>query len=121
MPRVEMFDDRFVIHNDGLRRLLTIVGSVTVRYEALAYVEVGLDGVPGWFTWRIGFNAGVGARRAGIFWWRGKKWFMDVYDPARTLVVHVKPGGGYDAIALTVDDPAVLAAELRSKAGLSST
>ena len=45
---------------------------------------------------------------------------MDVYDPARTLVVHVKPGGGYDAIALTVDDPAALAAELRSKAGLSS-
>ena len=67
MPRVEMFDDRFVIHNDGLRRLLTIVGSVTVRYEAIAYVEVGLDGVPGWFTWRVGFNAGVGARRAGIF------------------------------------------------------
>jgi hypothetical protein len=120
MARVELFDDRFVIHNDGLRRLLTIVGSVTVRYEAISYVEVGLDGVPGWFTWRIGFNAGVGSRRAGIFWWRGNKWFMDVSDPARTLVVHLKPGAGYDATAVTVDEPAALAAELRSRASLSA-
>jgi hypothetical protein len=119
MARVELFDDRFVIHNEGLRRLLTIVGSVTVRYEAIAYVEVGLDEVPGWFTWRIGFNAGVGLRRAGIFWWRGKKWFLDVNDPARTLVVHLKPGAGYGAIAVTVDAPAALAADLRSRAGLA--
>ena len=121
MTRVELFDDRFVIHNEGLRRLLTIVGSITVRYEAIAYAEVGLDNVPGWFTWRIGFNAGLGSRRAGIFWWRGRKWFMDVSDPARTLVVHLKPGAGYGAVALTVDDPEGLAEELRSRAGLSGS
>ena len=120
MARVELFDDRFVIHNEGLRRLLTIVGSVTVRYEAIAFVEVGLDKVPGLFTRRIGFNAGLGSRRAGIFWWRGKKWFMDVNDPAHTLVAHLKPGAGYDAIAVTVDEPATLAAEIRSRASLSA-
>jgi hypothetical protein len=116
--RVDLLDDRFVIRNDGMRRLLTIAGTITVRYEAVASVEVGLDEVPPWFTWRIGFNPGLGSRRAGIFWWRGRKWFMDVDDPARTLVVHLKPGAGYDAIAVTVDDPEALAAELRSKAGL---
>src|SRR4026208_1902684 len=111
MSRVELFDDRFVIHNDGLRRLLTIVGSITVRYEAIAYIEVGLDSLPGWFTWRVGFNAGLGSRRARVFCGRGKKWFRDVHDPARTLVVRLKPGAGYDAVALTLDDPATLAAE----------
>ena len=74
----------------------------------------------GWFAWKVGYNPGFGSRRAGMFWWRGRKWFMDVSDPARTLVVRVKPGGagGYGAIAVTVDNPELLAAELRSRAGL---
>ena len=112
MARVELLDDRFVIHNERMRRLLTIVGTITVRYEAVESVGVGLGGVPPWFTRRIGFNPGLGSRRAGIFWWRGKKWFLDVSDPARTIVVHLKQGAGYDAIAVTVDDAETLAAEL---------
>jgi hypothetical protein len=118
MDRVELLDDRFVIHNEGWRRLLTVVGDVVVRYEAVAYVEVGLDEVPRWFTWRVGYNAGVGTRRAGIFWWRGRKWFLDVSDPKRALVVHLKPGAGYDAVAVTVDEPEALAVELRAKVGV---
>jgi len=43
---------------------------------------------------------------------------MDVSDPARTLVVQFKQGAGYDAIAVTVDDPATFAAELRSRSGV---
>jgi hypothetical protein len=119
MARVELLDDYFVVENHGLRRLLTIVGRVTVRYEAVASVEVGLDEVPRWSTWRLGYNPGVGSRRAGVFWWRGKRWFMDVSDPERTLVVHLKPGVGYEAIAVTVDYPEALAADLRSRAGLA--
>ncbi|MDX6591561.1 MAG: hypothetical protein QOJ13_757 [Gaiellales bacterium] len=118
MARVQFLDDRFVIRNEGLRRLLTVVGTISVRYEAVSSVEVGLDEVPPWFTWRIGFNLGVGSRRAGIFWWRGEKWFMDVTDPARTLVVHLKPGAGYDAVAVTVENPQTIATEIRSRAGL---
>jgi hypothetical protein len=118
MAEVELLDDRFVIRNEGLRRLLTIAGTITVRYEAVESVEIGLDEAPPWFTWRIGYNPGVGSRRAGIFWWRGAKWFMDVDDPKRTLVIHLKPGAGYGAIAVTVDDPEALAAELRLRAGL---
>ena len=60
MARVELLDDRFVIHNSGMRRLLTIVGTITVRYEAVESVEVGLDEVPPWLTRRIGFNPGLG-------------------------------------------------------------
>ena len=118
MARVELLDDRFAIHNEGARRLLTIVGTITVRYEAVESVGVGLDGVPPWLTRRIGFNPGFGSRRAGVFWWRGKKWFMDVSDPARTIVVHLKQGAGYDAIAVTADDPGTLAAELRTRSGV---
>jgi len=121
MARVELLDDRFVIHNEGLRRVLTIAGTITVRYEAVASVDVGLQEMPPWFTWHIGYYPGFGARRAGILWWRGRKWFMDVNDTARTLVVHLKPGAGYDAIAVTVDDPEALAAELRSRAGLAAS
>jgi hypothetical protein len=117
MARIELLDDRLVVRSEGLRRLLTVVGTVSVRYEAVASVGVGLDAVPRWSTWRVGYNPAVGSRRAGIFWWRGRKWFMDVTDPARTLVVDVKPGGagGYGAIAVTVDDPDALAAELRTR------
>jgi hypothetical protein len=118
MARVELLDDRFAIHNEGMRRLLTIVGTITVRYEAVESVEVGLGEVPSWLTRRIGFNPGLGSRRAGIFWWRGMKWFMDVSDPTRTIVVHLKQGAGYDAIAATMDDPETLAAELRSRSGV---
>jgi len=117
-PRLELLHDRFVIRNEGIRRLLTIVGSITVRYEAMESVDVGLDEAPAWFTWRVGFNAGIGSRRAGIFWWRGEKWFLDVSDLERALVVRLKPGAGYDAIALTVDEPDAVAAGLRSSAGL---
>lgn len=65
MARVDLGDDHFVIRNEGLRRLLTVVGSIRVRYEAVASVDVGLDEVPPWFTWRVGFNAGFGTRRVG--------------------------------------------------------
>jgi hypothetical protein len=119
MERVELLDDRFVIHNEGWRRLLTIVGNVVVRYEAVESVEIGLDEVPRWYTWRVGYNAGLGTRRAGLFWWRGKKWFMDVGDRRRALVVHLKPGAGYGAIAVSVDDPETLAAELRTRTRMS--
>jgi hypothetical protein len=107
-------------HAADSTRLLTVVGTVAVRYEAVASVEVGLAAVPGWLAWKVGYNPGFGTRRAGIFWWRGSKWVMDVSEPGRTLVVHVKPGGagGYGAVAVTVDDPDALAAELRSRAAL---
>jgi hypothetical protein len=121
MDRIELLDDRFVIRNQGLHRLLTIVGDVTIRYEAIASVDVGLDGVPPWFTWRVGYSTGVGSHRSGIFWWRGQKWFMDVRDPARTLVVELKPGSGYDAVAITLDTAEVVAAELRRAAGTPKT
>ena len=121
VARVELLDDRFVIRNEGLRRLLTIVGSITVRYEAIASVEIGLDELPPWYTWRIGYNPGLGSRRAGIFWWRGGKWFMDVADPAHTVVVHLKEGAGYGSVAVAVDDAGALAAELRSRAGLPAS
>jgi hypothetical protein len=117
MARVELLDDRFEVHNEGLRRLLTVVGTIAARYEAVESVEVGLEQVPPWYAPRVGYNPGLGSRRAGIFWWRGKKWFLDVEDPARTLVVGLKPGAGYDAIAVTVDGPGELAAALRAKAG----
>jgi hypothetical protein len=118
MARVDLLDDRFVIRNEGARRLLTIVGTITLRYEAVESVEVGLDQVPPWLTRRIGFNPGLGSRRAGIFWWRGKKWFLDVSVPARTILIHLKQGAGYDAVAVTVTDPETLAAELRSRSGV---
>ena len=112
---MELLDHGFVIRNEGTRRLVTFAGTITVPYEAVASVDVGLDKVPPWYTRRIGLNPGVGSRRAGIFWWRGEKWFMDVREPARTLVVRLKPGAGYDAIAVTVDDPDALAADLRGR------
>jgi hypothetical protein len=117
VARVELLDDRFVIRNEGVRRLLTIVGTIAVRYEAIASVDVGLADVPPWWTWRLGYNPAVGTRRAGIFWWEGEKWFLDVRDLRRTLVVRVKPGGagGYDALAVTVDGAEALAAELRAR------
>jgi hypothetical protein len=43
---------------------------------------------------------------------------MDVSDLARTIVVHFKQGAGYDAIAVTADDPETLAVELRSRSGV---
>jgi hypothetical protein len=120
MAQIELLDDRFVIRNEGLKRLLTVTGTVTVRYEAIDSVDLGLDGAPPWYTWRVGYNPGVGSRRAGTFWWRGKKWFLDVEDIARTVVVHLKPGAPYDAVAVTVDDAEALAADLRSRAGLAA-
>jgi hypothetical protein len=40
---------------------------------------------------------------------------MDVDDPARTLVLHLKPGAGYGAVAVAVDDPEQVAAEIRER------
>jgi hypothetical protein len=69
--------------------------------------------VPPWYAWRLGYSPGLGSHRSGIFWWRGQKWFMHVRDPARTLVLHLKPGAGYDAVAVTLDDWELVVAELR--------
>jgi hypothetical protein len=121
VDRIELLDDRFVIRNRGLHRLLTIVGDVTIRYEAIASVDVGLDGVPPWFAWRVGYSTGLGSHRAGIFWWQGKKWFLDVRDPSRTLVVEVKPGSGYDAVAITLDAAELVAADLKRAAWPTKT
>ncbi len=66
MDRIELLDDRFVIRNRGLHRLLTIVGDVTTRYEAIESIDVGLDRVPPWFAWRLGYSTGIGSHRSGI-------------------------------------------------------
>ncbi len=113
MDRIELLEDRLVIRNRGLHRLLTIVGDVTIRLEAIASVAVGIDAVPPWYAWRLGYSPGIGSHRAGIFWWRGQKWFMDVRDPAGSLVLYLKPGAGYDAVAVTLDDAELVAGELR--------
>ena len=54
MTRLDLLDDRFVIRNEGWRRLLTVVGNVTVRYEAIASIEIGLHELPGVLTPKAG-------------------------------------------------------------------
>jgi hypothetical protein len=70
MASVDLLDDHLVVRSDGLGRLLTVVSGPGVRYEAIDDVAVGLDALPPWYIWRLGYNPGLGTRRAGVFWWR---------------------------------------------------
>ncbi|WP_067830683.1 hypothetical protein [Nocardia inohanensis] len=49
---------------------------------------------------------------AGTYLHDGKRWFWDVRDPAKAVVIDLTDGGKYAHIVVEVDDPAAMVAEI---------
>jgi hypothetical protein len=113
--RIDLTDDELVLRYDGFSRAAVMAGEVRVPFTAIRSVTVGYDDLPGALTWRVGTNtAPFGNTRRGTFWSGGRRLFLDVDDPERTVVLDLE-GHRFARVALTVDDPEGFAAQLRER------
>ena len=113
--RIDFRDDALVVAYSGLDAAATLTGNVRVPYDAIRLVKVGLTDPPGALAWRIGTSMPpFGTTQRGRFRERGKWSFLDVSDRERTVVLELD-GHEFRRVALTVDDPETVAAQLREQ------
>jgi hypothetical protein len=118
--RILLEPDAIVVRYGGADALLTLVRELRMPYEAIASVTVGAADAPGPLTLRrIGLAEPITGTRRGRFWADGKKWFLDLRHPARAVVLRLRPGGDFDAVALETDLPEPLADALRERMAAS--
>ena len=116
MRTIDLLDDGVRIGYSGIDHALTLVREAFVPYVLVESVEVGASDVPGpWTLWRIGLAEPITDRRRGRFWRDGKRWLLDLRDPDRAVVIRLRPGGQYDAVAIQSHDPERLADDIRGR------
>jgi hypothetical protein len=117
---IDLEDDAVVIRYSGLSAPTRLTREIRIPYEQIRSVSVGLDDVPSAFAFRIGLStAPFGSTRKGQFWWAGRRLFLDLEDPARTVVLDLK-GNKAARVAVQPDtDPEVLAEQIRTRISAS--
>jgi hypothetical protein len=88
---------------------------VTIPYHAIEDVTVGLEDPPSTWTFRrLGLSDPITGTRKGRFRTGGKRYFLDLRHPERTLVLRLKPGYDFDVVAVEVDHPESLLDAVRA-------
>jgi hypothetical protein len=114
--RIELEHDALVIRYGGLDAALTLVRELRLPYSSMTSVAVGADDVPSPLTIRrVGLADPITGTRRGRFWSAGKKWFLDLRNPARAVVIRVVRGSDYDVLAIETDLPQQLADAIRAR------
>ena len=104
------------VRYDGLDRVLTLMDELVLPHEEIESVGVGLAPAPSpWTPLRVGLADPFTGRRRGRFWRYGMRWFLDLRDPARALVLRLRGHPRFDVVAIEHDDAERLAAELRRR------
>ncbi len=88
---------------------------MTVPYEEIESVDVGLRDAPSVWAFRVGLADPLSGTRRGRFWSRGRKYFLDLRDPRRALVLRLRRPGPFDVVAIEADDAEALAEQLRER------
>jgi hypothetical protein len=117
--RIELGADALVIRYGGLDAALTLARELRLPYESITDVSVGAEDIPSPLTVRrVGLADPITGTRRGRFWVGGKKWFLDLRNPARAVVIRVVAGSDYEAVAIETDLPQQLADGVRTRVGL---
>jgi hypothetical protein len=112
---IDVGDDVLTIRYTGLNALAGLRREVRVPYARILDVSLGADDVPSVLAWRVGLAEPLSRRRLGRFWSRGRKWFLDLADPGRAVVLRLVPGSEFDAVAIEADLPEALLAALHER------
>src|SRR5215210_5355418 len=116
MRTIDVLDDGVRIGYSGVDRALTLVREAFVPYVLIERADVGVDDLPGpWTLARIGVGDPITGWRRGRFWHDGRRWLLDVRDPSRALVLRLRPGGQYDAVAIQAGNAERLAEDIRGR------
>ncbi|HEX2496123.1 MAG TPA: hypothetical protein VHK46_04725 [Gaiellaceae bacterium] len=117
MPnRIELTKSTVEISLSGLERVLALTKGVTVPYDQIESVEVGLTELPSkWTLQRVGLYDPVTGRRRGRFDADSRRYFLDLHRPERALVLRLRPGSRFDVVAIETSDAERLAGEIRSR------
>ena len=117
MPRsIDVLEGAVRIRYSGLDRLLAFREDVTVPFEELEDVHVGLDDPPSvWTPWRLGLADPISGRRLGRFWADGRRYFLDLKNPGRALVLKLRGGASFDVVAVEADNADELAARIKAR------
>jgi hypothetical protein len=113
--RIDLLEDGLHVLYTGLSAVAVVARGLTVPYSSIGDVRVGLRDLPGTFAIRLGLNtAPFGHTRRGTFWAGGRRVFLDLDDPERTVVLELEKHR-YARVALGVDDPEALAEQIRDR------
>ncbi len=113
---VEVLDGAFRVRYGGVDRVIVLRSDVTVPFAEIDSVEVGLRDAPSpWVARRVGLADPITGSRRGRFWKDGRKYFLDLRDPRRALVLRLRPGSRFDVVAIETDDAEPLAEQLRER------
>jgi hypothetical protein len=113
---VEILDGAVRVRYSGLDRGVAGLSELVVPFEEIRSVAVGLADAPSpWTLLRLGLSDPFTARRRGRFWRGGRRWFLDLRDPARALVLRLHGHPRFDVVALEHDDADGLAAEIERR------
>jgi hypothetical protein len=114
--RIEVAGDALLVRYGGLDAALTLVRELRIPYGSIESLSIGAEEIPSPLTLRrIGLADPITGTRRGRFWAGGKKWFLDLRDPMRAVVMRVSPGSDYDAVAIETDLPQQLADAIRAR------
>src|SRR3712207_4376281 len=90
---LELGRDGVRIRYGGAHAATVLLQELHMPYELIDDVRVGLDPAPSpWTLRRVGLSEPITGRRRGRFWTGGKRFFLDLRDPARALVLRCRPG-----------------------------
>lgn len=101
---IELGGDGVRIRYGGADAATVLLQELHVPYELIDDVQVGLNPAPSpWTLRRVGLSEPITGRRRGRFWAGGKRFFLDLRDPARALVLRCRPGARFDVVAVETD------------------
>jgi hypothetical protein len=114
---IDLGPTALTLRYSGVHALTGLKRELRIPYERIERATLGADDVPSLFAWRVGLAEPFSRLRRGRFWSRGRKWFLDVADPRRAVVLRLRPGSEFDAVAVQADRPESLLAELLERLG----
>ena len=114
--RIELEPDALVVRYSGIAAATRFARGLSIPYEQVRLVSVGLDDVPPALAFRVGLTtAPFGTTRKGHFWRSGRRLFLDFEDPSRAVVLDLE-GNKLARVAVEPDtDPEALAGQIRER------
>jgi hypothetical protein len=119
MPTLDVEDGRVIARFPGRQAVMAMTRQVSVPVADIRSVQVIPDGWDLDLGWRVG-GTGIPRRLSfGRFRVRGgPRTFAALYCGAPAVIIETT-GGDWDRLAIAVDDPDAVAAQVRDAAGLA--
>ncbi|UGT40890.1 hypothetical protein LTV02_33765 [Nocardia yamanashiensis] len=117
MAKVFVDGRNLVVEPQGWHKVWALKGRLTIPLTSVRKVAVDPEiaarphgiRLPGTYIPRV--------ITAGTYLHDGQRWFWDVRDPAKAVVIDLSDGGKYTHVVVEVEDPDAVVAEISAATG----